>query len=165
MVNITSVPSSVNPLVFGAFPNANHDPRQNYGGYKEEIDGLQRLGTYEEINYAAYKALRAKGAPKALPSMCVQTVKKDEDFNPDRAKSRIVIIGNHEARYWSNADKYAPVLSQLGLRLLTSMAVQHKRRLKQGDCKNAFCQATLPDDEPTIIHPPASCPFTKPGMF
>eukprot|EP00978_Attheya_sp_CCMP212_P018464 scaffold50550_cov54-Attheya_sp.AAC.1 len=45
------------------------------------------------------------------------------------------------------------------------MAVQHKHRLKQGDCKNAFCQATLPDDEPTIIHPPAGCPFTKPGMF
>eukprot|EP00978_Attheya_sp_CCMP212_P021792 scaffold64076_cov55-Attheya_sp.AAC.2 len=45
------------------------------------------------------------------------------------------------------------------------MAVQHKRRLQQGDCKNAFCQATLSDDKPTIIRPPVGCPLTKAVMF
>ena len=30
--------------------------------------------------------------------------------------------------------------------------------LEQGDCKNAFCNATLPDEETTVIRPPSGDP-------
>jgi hypothetical protein len=120
----TSLRNSIHP--------SNPDRDVWRASYDEEIDGLNRLGTYDELSYDEYKKLRSQGAPKAIPTMCVQVIKKDEDFNPDRAKSRIVVLGNHESRYWSNAEKFAPVLSQMGLRILTSIAVQHKRRLKTG---------------------------------
>ena len=67
-------------------------------------------------------------------------------------------MGNLEKRIWSRKDKYAPVLSATAARLLTSMAVEDGRRLKQGDCKNAFCKGILPDDEICIVKPPTGCP-------
>ena len=69
------------------------------------------------------------------------------DDNPNRDKSRIVSLGNLERRVWSREDKYAPVLSSSAARLLVSMAVEDGRRLKQVDCKNAFCNGVLPEDE------------------
>jgi hypothetical protein len=42
--------------------------------------------------------------------------------------------------------------------LITSMAVEKRRTIKQGNCKNAFCQGTLPEDEITIIKPPIGNP-------
>jgi len=90
--------------------------------------------------------------------MCVLTVKTDENLDPSRAKSRIVVLGNLEDRYWAKCDRYAPVLQYSSLRLLTSMSVEKRRRLKQGDFKNAFVQASLPDDEITIVRPPMGDP-------
>ncbi len=40
-----------------------------------------------------------------------------------------------------------------------------KRTLKQGDCKFAFIQATLPEDKITIIKPPIGCPFSGPRKY
>ena len=68
--------------------------------------------------------------------MCVMTIKRDEHVAPDRAKSRIVVLGNLENRIWQKNENFAPVLQYSSLRLLTSMAVENCRRLKQGDCQN-----------------------------
>jgi hypothetical protein len=46
------------------------------------------------------------------------------------------------------------------VRLLTALAVHNKRTVKQGDCKFAFTQASLPPDELTIVKPPVGCPFS-----
>ena len=78
-----------------------------------------------------------------------------------RAKSRIVVLGNLEQRVWSKEDKYAPVLSATRARLLVAMAVNDGPHLKQGDCKNAFCNSTLPDEKVTIVRPPKGCPRSK----
>ena len=51
------------------------------------------------------------------------------------------------------------------LRLLTSMATENYRTLKQGDCKNAFCNATLPDYEVTIVRPPPGDLDAKRDVF
>ena len=88
------------------------------------------------------------------------TIKPDMEGNPNRAKSRIVALGNLERRMWSREDKYAPVLSGPAARLLTSMAVEDGRKLQQGDCKNAFCNGILPDNEICIVRPPSNCPRT-----
>ena len=45
------------------------------------------------------------------------------------------------------------------------MAVQEGRYLKQGDCKNAFCQPELPEDELCIVKPPMGCPNLKKGVY
>jgi hypothetical protein len=49
--------------------------------------------------------------------------------------------------------------------MLTALAVQHKRTLKQGDCKLAFIQATLPPDELTVVKPPVGCPLSGNGTY
>ena len=66
---------------------------------------------------------------------------------------------------WGKSDRYAPVLQYSSLRLLTSMAIEKRCRLKQGDYKNAFVQASLPDDEVTIIRPPLGDPDTDLDEF
>jgi hypothetical protein len=97
--------------------------------------------------------------------MCVLTIKPDEMLRPHRAKARIVVLGNHEDRIWTKSDKYAPVLHSNTLRLLTSIAVERRCTLKQGDCKNTFCQGILPPDEITIVKPPIGDPDAKDGKY
>jgi hypothetical protein len=91
--------------------------------YREEKQGIKSLDTYRKITFGEYCALCKKGAPKAIPTMCVLTIKKDETLLPLHAKSRIVDLGNHEDRVWSKSDRFAPVLRQDSLRFLTSLAV------------------------------------------
>ena len=87
------------------------------------------------------------------------------DGNPNRAKSRIVALGNLERHVWSREDRYAPVLSSSAARLLLSMVVEDGGKLKQGDCKNAFCNGILPDDEICIVKPPLNCPRSAKGTY
>jgi hypothetical protein len=88
-------------------------------------------------------------------------LKKDEMLNPLCAKSRIVVLGNNEDSIWTKSKKYAPVLRPNTMRLRVSMAVEQWRTLKQGNCKNAFCQGILPDDKITIVKSPIGDPDAK----
>ena len=90
--------------------------------------------------------------------MCVLVVKPDKDGKPHRAKSRIVVLGNFEDHYYAKSQRYAPVLKYSSLRLLTSQAVGDRQVLQQGDYKNAFCQAYLPQDERMVVRPPVGDP-------
>jgi len=56
-------------------------------------------------------------------------------------------------------------MSQLGLRLLTSLAISHKTVLKNCDIKQAFVQSSLPPDECYFVKPPVGCPKSKPGTY
>ena len=159
-------PMAPTNLVKGLAPH-HPDSKVWKGAYEEEYDGLSGLDTFAEINEEEYqKLLKEHGEKcKAIPTMNIFTVKKDKLGKPVRAKSRIVVLGNLERRVWEKADRYAPVLTSTSSRLLISMAVQDGRIMKQGDCKNAFCQPTLPDDEITIVRPPKGCPKSKPGTY
>jgi hypothetical protein len=59
-----------------------HPDRQSYF---EERHSIESLGTGEKLSLAQYRALHKKGAPKAIPTMCVLTIKPDEMLNPFRA--------------------------------------------------------------------------------
>ena len=145
---------------------ANHPDREVWlESFYEEKRGIEDLDTYTKISLADYRNLRENGAPRAIPTMCVLTIKKDENLRPLRAKSRIVVLGNHEERVWKKSEKFAPVLRQDSLRFLTSMAVASRRPLRQGDCKNAFCQGILPPDEVTIVRPPSGDPDAAPDEY
>jgi hypothetical protein len=132
--------------------------------YKEKR-GVKELDTYKKISLAEYRNLRENGAPRAIPTMCVLTIKKDKNLRPLHAKSRIVVLGNHEERVWKKREKISPVLCQDSLRFLTSMAVASLRPFRQGDCKNTFCQGILPPDEISIAFLPTSeaalCPIPQ----
>jgi hypothetical protein len=59
----------------------------------------------------------------------------------------------------------APVMSQLELCLLTSLAVFHHHVLKNCDIKQDFVQSSLPDDETYFVKPPHGCPRSSPGTY
>ena len=145
----------------------NPDSETWRAAYDEEYLGLTGMDTFESITEEEYQRLLSRygDAAKAIPTMNLFTVKKDENGKPVRAKSRIVVLGNLEKRVWEKADTYAPVIAASANRLLVSMAVEDGRVLKQGDCKNAFCQPELPDDEITIAKPPKGCPQSAPGTY
>jgi len=131
--------------------------------YNEEYDGLVGLPTWEVISENQFKQL-SKGR-KALPTMAIATIKFDEFNRPKRAKYRLVVLGNFDQHTWSKEDTAAPVLSQMELRLLTSLAVFHKRVLKNCDVKQAFIQSSLPSNEDYFLRPPPGCPRSKPGQY
>ena len=90
--------------------------------------------------------------------MYVLVVKNNKDGKPLRAKSRIVVLGHFEDRLCQKPQRYAPVLKYISLHLPTAKAVGDKRIPQEGDCKNAFCNTTLPDNEVTVIRPPIGDP-------
>jgi hypothetical protein len=131
--------------------------------YSEEYDGLASVPTWEVLSEAQFKFL-SKGR-KPLPSMAISTIKYDFNNKPKRAKYRIVVLGNLDYHNWSKESTAAPVLTQLELQLLTSLAVYHKRTLYYCDVKQAFVQSSFPSDEDYFIRPPVGCPKSPPGTY
>jgi hypothetical protein len=84
---------------------------------------------------------------KALHAMAIAMIKFEEFNRLKHAKYQLVILGNLDYHNWAKADMAAPVLSQLELIILTSLAVFHKQVLKNCDVKQAFVQSSLPEDE------------------
>ena len=68
------------------------------------------------------------------------------------------MLGNFEDRLYQKSQRYAPVLKYSSLRLLKAKSVGDKRMLQQGECNNAFCNSTLPENEVTVIRPPIGDP-------
>jgi len=102
--------------------------------YNEEFHGLSSIPTWELIPESQFKKL-CKGC-KPLPSMAIATIKYDEHNQPKRAKYCVVVLGNHDYHQWSKESTAAPVMAQLELHLLTSLAVFHKCTLKNCDVGN-----------------------------
>ena len=127
----------------------------------EEIKGLQSNHTWDTITEDEYNSIRHK-VKALLPTMAINTIKFDQDGIPKRAKYRIVALGNLDRVHWTKGDVYAPVMSMIELRLLTSIAIRNKCSLKSGDVKQAFVQATMPDDELYVLRPPQGCINTSP---
>jgi hypothetical protein len=90
--------------------------------------------------------------------MCVLTTKKDKQLMPILAKLYTIVLGNCEGNDWSKSNRFAPVLWFDSLCSLVILSTQHHRGLKQGDCKNTFCQGYHPPEETTIIQPPSGDP-------
>ena len=123
--------------------------------YNEEKRGLENMDVFRRISKEEYHKLqKSNKVPTAILSMCVIVVKYDKYINPHRAKCRIVALGNFEDRYYSKSKRYAPVLK-----------FADRKILQQGDCKQAFCNATLPDDECTVVRPPIGDPAHSTGEY
>ena len=96
--------------------------------------------------------------------MAISTIKYVDNI-PVRAKYRIVALGNLDPINWSKSECFAPVMSMMEIRLLTSLAIRSKRHLKSGDVRQAFVQSELPLDETYVVRPPAGCPRTPPNSY
>ena len=153
------------PTLLKALADSHPDREVWMQSYFEEKQGIESMGTFRKITLGEYRALREKGAPRVIPTMCVLTIKKDENLLPLCAQSRIVVLGNHEDRIWSKSDRFAPVLRGDSLCFLVSLAVEKRRPLWQGDCKNAFCHGVLPPEETTIVCPPSGDPESDPNEY
>jgi hypothetical protein len=153
------------PTLLQALADSHPDREIWLDSYREEKRGIESLDTYQKITLGKYCALCKKGAPTAIPTMCVLTIKMDENLLPLQAKSRIVALGNLKERIWSKSDHFAPVLCQDSLRLLTSLAIEKHCPLQQGNCKNAFCHGILPPEETTIVCPPSGDPNADPQEY
>ena len=128
--------------------------------YFEEYMGLHNdTKTWEYISETEYQDLH-KVIGNALPTMALSKIKKDENGRPDRAKYRIVVLGNLDPHDWTSQDCFAPVLSPLELKLLVAISTHLKTIPKTGDVAQAFVQSVLPDDEQYVIRPPKGCPIT-----
>jgi hypothetical protein len=131
--------------------------------YNEEFDGLVSFPSWEIITETQFKQL-SKGI-KALPTMAIATIKYDEHNCPKHAKYWIVALGILDYHTWSKESTAAPVMSQLELRILMSLAVYNKRVLKNCDIKQTFVQSTLPEDEVYFFKPPQGCSRSPPGTY
>ena len=78
--------------------------------YHEEKKSITLMGTFQILTIGKYRALHEKGAIHAIPSMCILTTKKDGRLLTLRAKSCIVVLGNHKDRDRSKSEQFAPVL-------------------------------------------------------
>jgi hypothetical protein len=92
--------------------------------YNEEFDGLVSLPSWEIITEAQFKQL-SKGL-KAFPTMAIVTIKYGERNHPKHTKYHIVVLRRLDYHNWSTEPTAAPVMSQLELRILTSLAVYNE---------------------------------------
>jgi hypothetical protein len=74
--------------------------------YEEEYYGLVALNTFTVIDAEQYQEIRTQTGKQAIPSMGILTVKNDAEGRPVRAKSRIVVLGNHETTPWSKTELF-----------------------------------------------------------
>jgi hypothetical protein len=150
---------SASGILRGVPPSFKQSMRESYTDYQiwldlyiEEYCALGNHGTFDVITAKEYETKYSHIL--VIPTMNVQTIKKDELGLPVCAKSCMVVLGNLEDTIWTNSEVHAPVLRKESNRLLTTIAVNIWKPQKQGDCKNAFCHPVLPDDETVIVRPP-----------
>ena len=134
--------------------------------YEEECCGLHnKKKTWTYISEEQYKHLKP-AVGNALQKISIATIITDANSKPQRAKYRVCVIGNIDPTNWSLNKVFAPVLFQLKLRILTTIAVQKRSKFNTGDFKQAFCQEYLPDGETYVLRPPKYCPITTtPNMY
>jgi hypothetical protein len=70
------------PTLLKALANSHPDQEVWLQSYKKEKKGLQSLNTYSKSALGKYQALRKKGAPCAIPTMCVISITRDENLLP-----------------------------------------------------------------------------------
>jgi hypothetical protein len=75
------------PLLLKALANTHPNREIWLGSFFKEKHGIQQLDTYKKIKLGEYWALCKKGAPQAIPTMCVLTIKKNEILCPLCVKS------------------------------------------------------------------------------
>ena len=100
--------------------------------YEEEYYGLHNnTKTWTYISEEEHQQLKP-AVGNTLPTIPLVTIKIHANGKPQRSKYRICVLGNLEPTNWSRNEVFAPVLSQLKLSLLITIAVQKRCKVKPG---------------------------------
>ena len=110
-----SLHSETPASLFLALSKSHLDRDTWYESFREEKESLIHVDTFTKIPLEEYRQLQEKGAPKAIPTMYVLTVKNDNNFNPERVKTRIVALGNHKNHAWENHERFVLFLQYYNL--------------------------------------------------
>ena len=132
--------------------------------YAEEYHGLQELSCFDYISETEYQSLKKVLGP-LFQSIAISTIKHNEKGIPVRAKYRICALGNLDPHHWHKSDTFAPVLSQMELRLLIAEAAKRGVVPKTCDVKQSFIQSVLPDNEKYVLTPQPNCSITPPNTY
>jgi len=62
------------PTLLQALADSHPDREIWFESYREEKRGIESLNTYQKNTLGEYRALCKKGAPKAIPTMCMLTI-------------------------------------------------------------------------------------------
>jgi hypothetical protein len=141
-----------------AFEPSHPDQNIWLDSFCEEKSGIQSQTHMSKLVWLSISLSMHKG-PIVLSHQCVYLqLRKTKCLTHSALNLGSLPFGNHEDCIWTNSEKHTPVLWPDLMRLITSMAVEKRRTLKQGNCKNMLCQGILPDDENTIIKLPIGDP-------
>ena len=106
-----------------ALHDENKDRTTWHESYSEEFNDLKQMNVYDEISSEQFHKIQHKcGRP--IPTMCLLTIKYKNGYL-DRAKCRIVVLGNQQQQNYTKGEKYAPVLTQNQFRCLLSLAISN----------------------------------------
>jgi len=75
------------PTLLKALADSHPDREIWLQSYADKKGGLESLNTYKKITLGEYRSLREKGAPCAISTMCILTIKRDENLLPHCSKS------------------------------------------------------------------------------
>jgi hypothetical protein len=114
----------------------------------KELLTLHANGTYHVVQRSL---ARSKDKP-VIPCTWVLKRKRNASGEITKYKARICLRGDIQARMMDTGDTFAPVASWDTIRLVFSLAVQHKLKSVQIDFDSAFCQSTR--DEPIYMQIP-----------
>ena len=149
-----------------AFADDHLDQEVWLNSFYKEKDSIESMHTYRKTTLGDYRALREEGSPEQFPLCAFWLSSRMRTFSqcvPSYAY--IVVLGNHENRIWTKSEKFALVLWPDLLRYIASLAVQKRRLLKQGDCKNMFCDGDLLENGVAIVRPPNGDPSAAKHKF
>ncbi|KAM2196223.1 hypothetical protein ACFX1R_030129 [Malus domestica] len=105
---------------------------------QEEYDALRSQGTWVLVPPPTHRAV--------IGSKWVYKLKKNPDGSISRYKARLVAQGFSQAHGPDYFETFSPVVRHTTVRLIISLAAQHKWELRQLDVKNAFLHGDLEEE-------------------
>ena len=120
---------------------------------QEEIDALEKHGTWEEVPISS-----ARG--RIVPGVWVFRRKRTPDGEIKKYKGRYTLRGDLQDPM---GDTFAPVVSWPSVRMFLVLSMLLKWETVSVDFSNAFIHAVLPKDKPMWIHLPRGFRSSKGG--
>lgn len=116
-----------------------HDDREKW------LDAIQ-LELQSIFKQETAEACELPSGAKALGTLWVFTVKRNEKNEIIRHKARLVVLGNHQREGIDYNETFSPTVNIKSIKLLLALAAQEDLEIQQIDFDTAFLNAVLKED-------------------